>query len=117
MSSSSRRRASYQHDVEMRVIFIILFWAMYNTSRPRQHGRHFPDNIIKVIFFCEICYILIKFSLQFVPHDPINIVSDNGSAPKRQQAIIWSNVGMSYWRIYASFLNDLSNIGLHALTE
>ena len=114
MSSSSSRRASYQYDVEMSVILIILLWATYNTSRPRQNGRHFPDNIIKVIFVCEICYILIKFSLQFVPHDPINIVSDNGSAPKRQQAIIWSNGGMFYWRIYASFLNDLSTIGLHA---
>ena len=37
-----------------------------------------------------------------------NISSYNGLAPNRRQAISWSNVGMFYWRIYASFsLNDI----------
>ena len=38
-----------------------------------------------------------------------NIGSDNGLAPNRRQAKLWSVVGMFYWRIYASF-------GLNALT-
>ena len=28
--------------------------------------------------------------------------SDNGLAPNRRQAIIWTNVGMLYWHIYVS---------------
>ena len=37
------------------------------------------------------------------------IGSDNGLAPNRQQVIIWANVGMLYWCIYASLgLNELS---------
>ena len=36
------------------------------------------------------------------------ICSDNGLAPIRQQAIIWTNDGLFYWRIYATFdLNEL----------
>ena len=38
-----------------------------------------------------------------------SIGSDNGLAPNRRQAIIWTNVGMLYRRIYASLgLNELS---------
>ena len=37
-----------------------------------------------------------------------SIGSDNGLAPNRRQAIIWSNVGMVHWRIYVSLsLNEL----------
>ena len=38
-----------------------------------------------------------------------SIGSDNGLAPNRWQAIIWTNVGMLYWCIYASLgLNELT---------
>ena len=38
------------------------------------------------------------------------IGSDNGLAPSRWQAIIWTNDGIVYWRIYASLgLNELKN--------
>ena len=38
-----------------------------------------------------------------------NIGSDNGLAPARRQAIIWTNVGMFYWHIYVSLgLNELT---------
>ena len=51
--------------------------------------------------------------MKFVPKDPTNniytIGSDNGLAPPRRQANIWTNDGMFYWRIYASpGLNELS---------
>ena len=39
----------------------------FNTSKPRQNGRHFVDDIIKFIFLNENIWILIKFSLKFVP--------------------------------------------------
>ena len=43
----------------------------FNTLRPRQDGRHFPD-IFKWIFVNENPWILIKISLTFVPRVPIN---------------------------------------------
>ena len=37
-----------------------------------------------------------------------SIGSDNGLVPNRRQAIIWTNDGLGWWRIYASFnLNEL----------
>ena len=49
-------------------------------------------------FFYENVWISIKISLKFVPKGPINnipsfIGSDNGLAPSKRQAIIWSNDG------------------------
>ena len=43
-----------------------------NTWRPRQNGRHFPDDIFKWIFFNENVWISINISLKFVPRGPIN---------------------------------------------
>ena len=43
-----------------------------NTLRPRQNGRHFPDDIFKLIFLNEIVFISIKISLKFVPSGRIN---------------------------------------------
>ena len=43
-----------------------------NTLRPRQNGRHFPDDIFKCIFLNENVLISIKIPLKFVPKGPIN---------------------------------------------
>ena len=43
-----------------------------NILRPRQNGRHFPDDIFKCIFLNENAWIVIKISLKFVPKGPIN---------------------------------------------
>ena len=51
-------------DVSCRVLF--------NTLRPRQNGRYFPDDIFKCIFFNENVWIPIQISLTFVPKGPIN---------------------------------------------
>ena len=45
---------------------------MINTLRPRQNGRHFPDDIFKCIFLNEKAWISLKISLKFVPKVPIN---------------------------------------------
>ena len=47
----------------------------FNTLRPRQNGRHFPDDILKCIFLNENVWILIKISLKFIPKGPINIIT------------------------------------------
>ena len=54
--------------------------------------RHFQMH-----FFNESLWISLKISLKYIPnvrmnHIP-NIGSDNGLAPTRRQAIIWTNVG------------------------
>ena len=43
-----------------------------NTLRPRQDGRHFPDDIFKRIFLNENVWIALEISLNFVPKGPIN---------------------------------------------
>ena len=54
-----------------------------------QNGRHFPETI----FLNENVEIVI--SLKYVPEGPVynnsSIGSDNGLAPARWQAIIWTN--------------------------
>ena len=69
-----------------------------STLRPRQNGRHFPDDIFKWIFLNENVWISINIPLKFVPRGPINnihtnIGSGNGLAPTRRQAIFWTNNG------------------------
>ena len=49
-----------------------VWWNSVNTLKPRQDGRHFPDNISKCIFLHENVWISIKISLKFVPKSPIN---------------------------------------------
>ena len=64
-----------------------------NTSRSRQNGHYFTDNILKYIFLNKNVGTLIKISLKFVPRGPINNILDskNGLVPTRQQANIWTN--------------------------
>ena len=60
----------------------------------RQNGRHFPDDIFKCIFSNEKVCISIKISLKFSHSSNkhySSIGSDNGLAPTRRQAIIWTN--------------------------
>ena len=85
--------------------------SFVNSLRPRQNGRHFADDIFKCIFLNENVWIPIKISLKFVPKGPINkyssISSDNGLAPARRQAIIWTNDGLftdAYMRHSASMI-------------
>ena len=45
--------------------------SLFNTLRPRQNGRHVPDDIFKRIFLNENVIISIKISLKFVPKSQI----------------------------------------------
>ena len=44
----------------------------FKTFRPRQNGRHFPDDIFKCTFLNGNVRISIKISLKIVPESPIN---------------------------------------------
>ena len=58
-----------------------------NTLRPRQNGRHFPDDIFKWIFLNEKVWIPIKISMKFVPKGPINNI------PALVQIMAWRRPG------------------------
>ena len=76
----------------------------FNTLRPRQDGRHFPENIFKRISLNENVWILTKISLKFDPKGPINNI------PTLVQIMAWRRTGdnalsdpmVVYWRIYVS---------------
>ena len=58
-----------------------------NTLRPRQNGRHVPDDICKCIFSNENVWISIKISLKFVPNGPVNNI------PALVQIMAWRRPG------------------------
>ena len=66
---------------------IICMWKSFNTLRPRQNGRHFPDDIFKWIFLNENVWISINISLKFVPRGPINNI------PTLVQVMAWRRPG------------------------
>ena len=49
---------------------------VFNTLRPRQNGRHFPDDIFKCIFFNESMWFFVEISLKFVPKGLINNIPE-----------------------------------------
>ena len=49
-----------------------LRYQAFDTTRPRQNGRHFTDDIFKWIFVNENVWNFIEISLKFVPRCPIN---------------------------------------------
>ena len=78
-----------------------LLWRQCN-GRNKLPKIYFADDILKVIFVWNL--ILIKNSLEIFANDQLTVVqhcSNNGLAPYRRQAIIWSNDVIVYWRIYA----------------
>ena len=64
---------------------LILVWV--NTLRPRQDGRHFPDDIFKCIFLNENVWISLKIWLKFVPKVPMNNI------PAMVQIMAWRRSG------------------------
>ena len=70
---------------------MVAFWPSLietiNTLRPRQNGRHFPDDILKCIFVNDDVYISIKISSKFVPKGLINNI------PAMVQIMAWRRPG------------------------
>ena len=59
----------------------------FNSLRPRQNGRHLPNDILKCIFLNEYVWISIKISLKFVRKGPIKII------PALVQIMAWRRPG------------------------
>ena len=62
--SPQRDICSYKYDIGK-------ISVEFNTLRPRQNRRHFPDDIFKCIFLNENVGIPVKISLKYVPKGPI----------------------------------------------
>ena len=63
-------------------------WRPYfDTLRPRQNGRHFPDDIFNCIFWKKTMNFGKKNSLKFVPKGPINNI------PALVQILSWRRQG------------------------
>ena len=65
----------------------VVFHRSLNTPRPRRNGHHFPDNIVKSIFFNENAWISNTISLKFVSKGTIN------SIPALIQIMTWCRYG------------------------
>ena len=61
--------------------------GLLNTLRPRQDGRHFPDDIFKCIFLNGNTRMSLKKSLNFVPKVRINNI------PALDQIMAWRRPG------------------------
>ena len=74
--------------------------------RPIQNGYNFANDFLKCIFVDENVWIPIRISLKFASKEPISYIptfsSDNGLVPNGPQAIIGTNDGLGWWRIYES---------------
>ena len=62
-------------------------FRVLNTLRPRQNGRHFPDDIFKCIFLNENVWISIEISLKFVSKGLVNTI------PALVQIMAWRRTG------------------------
>ena len=53
-----------------------------------------------------------KFHWKLLVKGPMNAKPDTALTPNMRQAVIWTNAGMIYWRICASFgLDKLTYLG------
>ena len=84
------RNTSWQ--LSLLIIHVIQLWLIqkmgkFNSSRPRQHGRNFPDDIFRCIFLNENIWIAIDISLIFVAKGPIDNI------PALVQIMAWHRSG------------------------
>ena len=78
------------------------------------HKRHF--NAFSWMKILESKNLEFKIWLNYVHWGPINIVSNNGLAPNRRQAVIWTNGSSFYWHVNASRgLNDDVGYSIHII--
>ena len=64
-----------------------IYWWVFNTLRPRQNVRHFPDDIFACIILKENVWISPKIALKFVLKVPVNNI------PSLVQIMAWRRPG------------------------
>ena len=73
-----------------------------NTTRPRQNGHHFADDVFKCNFFIWL-YFFYRNIIELCSQGSYWLWSSIGldiGLQNRRQAIIWTNGGLIYWRVY-----------------
>ena len=65
----------------------MIYRQTFNTLKPSQDGRHFPDDIFRCIVLNENTWIAINISLSFVPKGPIDNI------PALVQIMAWRRSG------------------------
>ena len=84
---------------------------LINSSSLGQNCHHFVDDIFRYIFmsekFCYLIKILLKFVSESVMDYWLSIGLDNGLAPNRQQAVIWTNSDPVHRHIYSALGGDV----------
>ena len=88
-------------------------YAGFNTLRPRQDVRHFPDGIFKGIFLNENAWISTKISLKFVPKGPIN----NITALVQIMAWLWPGDKLLSEPMMVHLLMHILSLGLNELIQ
>ena len=95
LDSNIRGYVSHNRRFTFSTILDILMSILFNTLRPTQHGRQFPNDIFKCISLIEICKFRIRFHFTHwgqMTHICVSklfiLGSDNGLSPGRRQAII-----------------------------
>ena len=80
---------AWDSSLNPRPMHAVLCKGLENWSwlRPRQDGRHFPNDIFKCIFLNENILISIKILLNFVPKGPMNNI------PALVQIMVWRRSG------------------------
>ena len=86
-----------------------ILWLL--THLPlNKNGCHLADDNFRCLYIYEKSCILTKISLRFVPKGPIgnnpSIGLDNGLAPNRWWAIMWTNADPNHWHIYVALRGD-----------
>ena len=90
----------------------LLITASFNTLRPIQNGRHFPDAIWNAFSWMKLFdFWLSKFHrMLFLIDNKSALVQIMAWCWNKRQAIIWTYEGLFYWHIYASLgLNELTS--------
>ena len=81
------RQATIRYLIQCWHLMVTLGHNGLSTLRPKQNGRHFPDDIFKWIFLNENIWILLRISLKFVPRVRINNI------PALVQIMAWHRPG------------------------
>ena len=83
-------------ELEPIVTSIQLLHEKWPPFRRRYFQMHFRENFFYVFWFKFHWSLLLRLQMTITPR------LDNGLAPNRRRAIIWTNANLIHWRIYAA---------------
>ena len=82
------------------------WYALISTLRPRQMAAISQTTFSNVFSRMKILELRLKFRWSLSNWQYSSTGSGNGLAPPRREAIIWTDGGLFYWRVYASLCHN-----------